>query len=80
MLREIGLRDVALPHLWKTARSHYSDYYTSETAHMARTVFQRDIERYGYEFEARRDTQPYPDGVTAADRARGFLPDFLGGR
>lgn len=39
-----------LPHLKKTDRGHYRDYYTPETRQIIADCFRQDIEHFGYEF------------------------------
>lgn len=43
--------DVDLPHLNKSERTHYSNYYTSTTKDAVYRMFSNDVSRFGYEFE-----------------------------
>jgi hypothetical protein len=52
MLRERGIDDIVLPRVETSHHTHYSDYYSPEAAELARTMFRKDIELYGYKFES----------------------------
>ncbi len=47
---QIG-RDVELPHVNKSNRSHYSSYYDDESIALVGELFAKDIEHFGYTFE-----------------------------
>jgi hypothetical protein len=42
--------DCQLPHVNRTVRTEYRDYYTRETREIVRSIAQPDIEMFGYEF------------------------------
>ncbi len=46
----LGL-DASLPHLNKSSRSHYADYYDTASKEIIAKRFQNDIELFGYQFE-----------------------------
>ena len=46
----VGLPQVRLPHLKKTARRDYREYYDDETAAVTAERYRRDIELFGYKF------------------------------
>jgi chondroitin 4-sulfotransferase 11 len=46
----IGLPKVPLPHMKKSERSHYRDYYDAETRQAAAEIYSEDIEKFGYEY------------------------------
>lgn len=39
-----------IPHKNKSRRTHYRDYYDSESKEMVREIYKQDIARFGYEF------------------------------
>ena len=39
-----------LPHLKKSNRSHYKNYYNQESTEIVRNFFRKDIEHFGYKF------------------------------
>ena len=43
--------DIDLPHLNKSERTHYSNYYNTETKDAVYKIFNDDIKTFGYEFE-----------------------------
>jgi len=43
--------DIDLPHLNKSERTHYSNYYNAETKDAVYKTFNDDIKTFGYEFE-----------------------------
>lgn len=43
--------DIDLPHLNKSERTHYSNYYNAETKDAVYKIFNDDIKTFGYEFE-----------------------------
>ena len=47
---KIAFAPTPLPHVNKSVRKQYTDYYTSEMAETVRRRFQRDIEHFGYAF------------------------------
>jgi len=47
----LGLEVRSIPHENRSARGHYSSFYTPETEMTVRKRFERDIEYFGYEFE-----------------------------
>ena len=50
---KIGLPNLKLPHDMKSARrQHYSKYYNAKRADVISKVYARDIETFGYEFQA----------------------------
>lgn len=46
----IGLPPLSLPHMKKSERSHYRDYFDAESRAAAADIYRRDIEKFGYEF------------------------------
>ena len=48
--RQMGAPYKPLPHLNRTARAHYRDYYTSETRDFIAKRFHRTIEMFGYTY------------------------------
>jgi len=56
ILNEIGAKNAVdfkanvIPHLKKSTRSHYRDYYDSEASEMVAHIYSKDIERFGYAF------------------------------
>lgn len=49
--RKIGLNKFALPHIHKSSRKHYSQYYTEEAIDIISEFYKKDIEHFGYKFE-----------------------------
>ena len=47
--RRIGM-SVDLPHINKSDRSNYRDYYDSETRELTAKLYAEDIDRFGYQF------------------------------
>lgn len=43
-------RNTTLPHVKKSGHQHYREYYDQETIEIVRNWFERDIERFGYQF------------------------------
>jgi hypothetical protein len=58
ILRELGIRDEQLPHIGRSRHRHYSEYYCDKTRNAVAQKYQRDIEFFGYEFEAFLPTAP----------------------
>ena len=66
-----------LPHLNKTPRKKYTDFYTPETAALVAEAFKEDVEFFGYDFEGSESLPPMygpaghsrPGGVAAAASA-----------
>jgi len=66
-----------LPHLNKTPRKSYTDYYTSQTAALVAEAYKEDVEFFGYDFEGSVSLPPMygpagrsrSDGVAAAATA-----------
>lgn len=50
VLSQFNMNPEELPHLNKSNRSHYRDYYDEETAEIVRQNFSKDIERFGYSY------------------------------
>lgn len=48
----LGLQTPDIPTVNPSSHGHYSQYYTPETADIVRRRYARDIEAFGYEFEA----------------------------
>ena len=46
----IGLYGIELPHMKKSRRRLYQEYYTSKTRDMVAEIYQKDIELFGYSF------------------------------
>ena len=49
VLEKLG-KNVILPHVKKSNRGNYREYYDAGTIEIVRNWFQRDIERFGYQF------------------------------
>lgn len=49
MLKKLG-RNTSLPHVKKSNRGSYKEYYDPETIEIVRKWFERDIEIFGYQF------------------------------
>ena len=49
VLEKIG-RNATLPHLKKSSRGNYREYYDQEIIEIVRNWFEQDIERFGYSF------------------------------
>ena len=49
----IGASDVVLPHLNQTEHGHYSRYYDTQTQKRIATLYRKDIDYFGFEFESR---------------------------
>jgi hypothetical protein len=47
---ELGISDVALPHVNKSDRGSYLDYYDAESAQIVADLYEMDIKLFGYEF------------------------------
>ena len=43
--------DLPLLHLWGTKRQHYSTYYDDESIQIVASLFEKDIQTFGYSFE-----------------------------
>ena len=51
-LREkLGIQE-ELPHVNKSQHTHYQDYYNTHTQQLVAEYFKRDIELFGYSFDA----------------------------
>ena len=48
---KLGIEFKSIPHENRSARGHYSSFYTPETKTIVEERFKRDIEYFGYEFE-----------------------------
>ena len=48
---KIGLDKHSLPHVHKSKRRHYSEYYTEEAVDIVSKFYKKDIEYFGYKFE-----------------------------
>ena len=59
--RRLNRLDLALPHVNRSVHRHYSSYYDRATRDQVAKIYARDIEAFGYSFEA----------VTAADDEAG---------
>lgn len=44
-------RDINLPHLKKSKRKDYREYYDSETIEIVNSYYEKDLEMFGYQFE-----------------------------
>jgi Sulfotransferase family len=51
-LERIGLFDIEIPHVNKSAHLHYSAYYTPRTRDIVAERYERDRREFGYTFEA----------------------------
>jgi hypothetical protein len=51
VFRTLGLNDVEIPHVGKSQRSHYSEYYSDRTKNIVAERYSRDIEFFGYVFD-----------------------------
>jgi len=49
VLEKLG-RNKTLPHVKKSNRGNYREYYDDETIEMVRNWFERDIEEFGYQY------------------------------
>ena len=49
VLQKLG-RNTTLPHVKKSNRGSYQEYYDPETIEIVRNWFERDIEMFGYQF------------------------------
>lgn len=49
LLKKLG-RTATLPHVKKSNRGSYKDYYDEETIEIVRSCFEKDIERFGYDY------------------------------
>lgn len=49
VLQKLG-RKVTLPHVKRSNRGNYREYYDEETIEIIRNLFERDIERFSYQF------------------------------
>ena len=66
-----------LPHLNRTPRKSYTDYYTPETEALVAEAFREDVEFFGYDFEGSESLPPMygpagrsrSDGTAAAESA-----------
>ena len=48
--RHIGIEPGTLPHIHKSDRKHYREYYTDETREIVHKIFSRDIEYFNYKY------------------------------
>lgn len=54
----LGLDVPEIPHVNASDHTHYSDYYTPETAEIVRRRFERDIQKFGYTFSEVNASSP----------------------
>lgn len=45
--------NLVLPHIGKTEHQDYTKYYNKETQKMVQEIYEKDIERYNYQFECK---------------------------
>ena len=50
VLHNIGSDSLPLPHIHKSNRERYRNYYTEETKEIVGEFYKKDIEEFGYEF------------------------------
>jgi len=50
IVNTINLKETALPHLNNRKKGNYKSYYNETTRQMIAEAYQKDIERFGYEF------------------------------
>jgi hypothetical protein len=53
----LGIRAAAVPHLNRTERSHYADYYDDKAIEMVSNFYRRDLELFGYSFRKIRNSK-----------------------
>ena len=51
VLKRLGTVCNQLPHEMKSNRTHYRDYYDHQSREMVATIYRRDIDTFGYEFD-----------------------------
>lgn len=54
-LSELLRTQITIPEMGLSPRSHYSHYYTPETAAVVRAHYWQEIEHYGYSYESEHD-------------------------
>lgn len=50
ILGKLGIRKNIIPHINKTERTHYHDYYDDESREIVAKIYAKDIELLGYQF------------------------------
>jgi hypothetical protein len=58
VLRKLGIVCNQLPHEMRGVRSHYRDYYDQESRDMVASLYQRDIDSFGYTFDGGLERTP----------------------
>ena len=51
LCEKLKLPNKQLPHFFQSERTDYRDYYNSDTADLIRESFQKDIKKFGYQFD-----------------------------
>ena len=51
LCEKLKLPNKKLPHFFQSERTDYRDYYNSDTADLIRQSFQKDIKKFGYQFD-----------------------------